>query len=390
MKKIGFVISTPLDSRYAPASRIISLATLLQEKGFSCTVFCPSSEGAGISCAFPFNVEYCASGKIIRKSAFRSIFYNFQQVLKFHLFLLRNHQFHKQDFLIVRGDFVYFMLDRFPPKKSPKLILDFHGYLGSEKKGARQKIGSIAADFVTGKVMSRVNAMVLAVKTVIDEETTHAKQMLLYNGIDAGLILQPTDDLFLMKFRKQKIVIVSTLSDYYEFETVNKAVGILKKKFRECELHIFGGGPKQGKVLQMDRDIPHVNYHGFVDHQKVVDFLSNEATCGVLPVRPEHYIYDQSNVIYYPRKVLEYFSCSLPVVYPDYKGKSECLIESYNSLSYIPYDIQDCARKISMMFENLELYTRLSQGGLKTAQDFTWSSLLENSGLVEYLNGDNH
>ena len=103
------------------------------------------------------------------------------------------------------------------------------------------------------------------------------KQIPLYNGIEAELIVKTTGDLLLKKHQKRKIAIATALADYYEFDTIAKAVAILRKKYGECELHIFGEGPKQAEVEQLARKNPRVVYHGFVDHRNVMDFLRNEA-----------------------------------------------------------------------------------------------------------------
>ena len=387
MRNIAFVCTTPLDKRYPPASRIISLATLLHKENFNCTIFCSSSASVSTNTQeLPYQVENCFSGQLVRKGGLSNVIFNTKQVFRLYANLRKSKTFQNQDVVIVRGDLACLLISRIIRKRNQIVILDFHGFLSHEKRAAGKYILAYLAELISRCTLKKVSALLMATRFDITEYRRDLLTFPLYNGVDQDLVIESTKALELRnKHANQKIVVAGTFSDYYEFDTIANAVVKLQTKYPKCELHIFGGGPKENKIAELAQNNPMVIYHGFVNHSQLYNFLKNEAFAGVLPVKADHLIYNQKGVTYFPRKVLEYLCVGLPVIFPAYAGKSECLREGVNSISYAPYSVDDCVSVFTKLFEDFDFYQQICNGSLESCRQFTWSNLLSNSGLIDYL-----
>ena len=386
MKHIGFVCTTPLDKRYPPASRIISLASLLQTEGFLCTVFCTTLSTRSQHPDFPFKVEYSSTGTLIKAGGVINVLLNARNAVRLSKNLLKNPTFKDQEFLIVRGDFACLTLSAYAKRNQKTLLLDFHGFLSHEKRAAGHRCIAWIAELISRRTLHRIDGAIEATKFDLEKYRKNIRRFPLRNGIDERLITPSTKDLNLPdKHAKKKIVVASSLSDYYEFDTISKICSALQPKYPECELHIFGGGAKEREVRQLASTHQSIFFHGFVPHDELHQFLYKEAFCGVLPVKPDHPIYNQKGIVYYPRKVLEYFSVGIPVIFPEYSGKSEILEEGLNSISFAPYSVDDGIKVCIKLFEDFALYQNICLGSLQTARKYTWKKLLKRSGLLEFL-----
>ncbi len=100
---------------------------------------------------------------------------------------------------------------------------------------------------------------------------------------------------------------------------------------------------------------PHVDYHDFVEHDRLLEMIGNASAC-VIPYKD---VPDLAQI--YPVKLLEYMASGSAVIAPNMGAFARIIRHGENGLLFVPGDPEDLACQIRTLYEHPELREKLSK-----------------------------
>jgi len=136
----------------------------------------------------------------------------------------------------------------------------------------------------------------------------------------------------------------------------------------KLEFNIAGDGGYMPKLMALKdskfKDLP-INFKGFISPNQMPQLLNN-ATIGLLPLIPDaqnkEWLESKS-----PTKLFEYLAMALPTVAHNFGECKYILKNGYNGL--LADDKENFIKQMLNLIQNKELYQRISENALKTAQN---------------------
>ena len=144
----------------------------------------------------------------------------------------------------------------------------------------------------------------------------------------------------------------------------------------KIQLVVIGEGKR---LEEYEVAYPSILFTGTVPHRDAVALLRKMAVC-LCPYSTQPIAKNKSY-----RKVLEYLAAGKPIVASNADGREKILKEAENVLLYKVGDPQDLAAKVKAVLDDEKLCARMSRNNLKLAKEFSWSEVINRSGLIEML-----
>jgi glycosyltransferase involved in cell wall biosynthesis len=168
-------------------------------------------------------------------------------------------------------------------------------------------------------------------------------------------------------------------SEIYGIDVILKAFPIIKKEIPEAELWILGSGPLLNKYKRFSEKLPvdssSIQFLGFIERDNIPD------------------LYDRANILLNasredntPNSLFEAMASGLPIVTTPAQGIKHIVKNNQTGLLFTENDHQELADKVIELYNNHNLYHRLSRNALKDVYKLVWD--YERDGLTKLIFGD--
>jgi glycosyltransferase involved in cell wall biosynthesis len=159
-----------------------------------------------------------------------------------------------------------------------------------------------------------------------------------------------------------------------------KALGLLKKNGLELEFVCIGGISEQHKteLLELAKELDvNLSLKGFMKSIDALRFASKSKVG--LSVLSKTGNYEHS----YPTKIFEYMAIGLPVICSDIKLHSDIVLGSNCGLSVDPEDVNELAKVIKTIVEDIDLANEMSaKGKSAVVRNYDWA--IEEKKLINF------
>jgi len=208
------------------------------------------------------------------------------------------------------------------------------------------------------------------IKKVLPKKLQKIK--LIHNAVDYVQYKRPENYLLKKSNDILKIISVGRFAVYKNQKFLLRIFEVLQQDYPNLELHFYGTGECFDEVQKEGNEISkNIFFHGIVSD--VPEKLWN--ACVFVHVA----YYEPYGLV-----LLEAMAAGLPVVTLDGKGNRDLIIQGENGFMIYNQDPKEFANTIKMIWENKELYAKLSENGIKFAQKNDINNYISN--LIEYYN----
>jgi glycosyltransferase involved in cell wall biosynthesis len=211
------------------------------------------------------------------------------------------------------------------------------------------------------------------------ERWTGVRALVIHHGFDRNLFFQETAPLpeELQKRLERtsgelRLLFVSHYNYYRNFETLIRAVGMLRKRLE----------PRQVKLFLTCRLQPGANPGSFRTEAAAslvrrLELSSNLVELGTVPYHLLHHVYQACDLYVTPAYVetfahplLEAMASGLPVIASDLAVHHEVCRDA--ALYFATFSPERLAETVCKAAQSPELFRRMSEQGLERSQDFSW------------------
>lgn len=286
----------------------------------------------------------------------------------------------KIDYVIVRGHDLVLMAI-FIKLLGKKMIFDFHGYRYEEQIIEGRVARSLSTKIFEWFMLSCANYITAIKKELRDDipQNLQKKTLLLPNGVNLEEFAN--SDVAENILTKYGIVankkIIGFVGNWEAWVNIEEAIACAKYLEEDTAVLIVGEGRNLEKYKNEN---PSIIFTGRVPHKDAIKLLKKIYVC-IYPYSAHPIMKKKSS-----RKTLEYLAAGKPIVASDVSGRDKFLKEGENVLLYRSGDPKDLAEKVKILLEDQELYAKLSNNNLKLSKEFSWSAVIERSGLLNILN----
>jgi glycosyltransferase involved in cell wall biosynthesis len=157
------------------------------------------------------------------------------------------------------------------------------------------------------------------------------------------------------------------------FDTLIAALVLLKSKFPDFTVHLFGKVQfemKEAEQLPRFEVIrPHLVFHGYTDLHIALPYAAG-AVAGIALLKPVADYMDS-----YTTKLFEYMAMQLPVVTSDFPLYREVVEKAKAGFCISPYDPQQLVEKLEWLIENPEQARIMGENGRKSTENrYNWKN----------------
>lgn len=186
------------------------------------------------------------------------------------------------------------------------------------------------------------------------------------------------DPALLEKFRMTKddkiVVFMGTLYDFSGLDEIILNFNVLQKSINNVKLLIVGGGPIQTRLQNLikDKNLENdIKITGFISQDEIPNYLALADLC----INPFEINFVTDSIL--PTKILEYMSCSKPVVSTALRGTVELLPNENYGIVYSSKT--NFLKTIIELLLDEQKMKKLGKNGLQYVQlNHDWNKLTEN------------
>lgn len=177
------------------------------------------------------------------------------------------------------------------------------------------------------------------------------------------------------KIERHSLVIVTTLVNSLDFDSIFASIAELKKEYKNIKLTIIGRGNWEeyfSKLLKKYQIQDNVIFHGPMSHDKLVEKIKISAIGVALYTNDNPWTYFCDSM-----KARDYLSCGLPVIISTITSTSDDIV-SYQAGFSIDNNFKDNMIKgISKLFSSDQLYKKYRQNAIKLAKSYDIENILD-------------
>jgi len=234
----------------------------------------------------------------------------------------------------------------------------------------RSVVEVIDPDF--SKLQLKLADRVLAYTRDIVPEDCRTKVVLTHAGVDVELFnsvdLSEVNGIK-SKFGLQNKRVVVYIGEISEWHGADLLIDIAEK-IDDVVFLMIG---KNIELLREDVDERRLSekfvFTGFVRHEDIPKFVSI-ADVAVAPYRKTR---DMEKFYFSPIKIFEYMACGKPIIASDLEIIRDIINENKCGILAKPNDVEDFARKITYLIDNINLREKLGKNGMKrVVKKYTW------------------
>lgn len=377
--RLLFLLDAPPLRMTAPSSRFIELGRLLQRRGHSVRVVGSRTEKREPDAEIEvIQLPHEADG------GWRQAVYPFRAALAPHLAWC--------DALIVRGYWIA-LWAMFRAGRRPIRLYDFHGLTYREQIPQRCWRGALLSWAAESAALRLCNGVLAASAGFIEvlPRKLRGKVLLLENGVtwppSPDEMPPPSRDRLCRAWNipadRPILVALARFGPQLDVWTLMQAAS---RWGDLATLVLIGDGPslEQARERAAAFDLSRVFFVGRKPHDESMRFLRYAVDACVCPYSGQ---WPQSRIpgFYGIRKVKEYLAAGRPILVASVPACESFLVQEENCLRYKPDDPDDLIEQTRRLLSEADLLQRLSAAALATASHYSWASVLERSGLPEWL-----
>ena len=261
------------------------------------------------------------------------------------------------------------------------IIYDFHGYAYKEQIVEGRRVRAWITGFFDWLALKLADN-ILTIREELRQDLPpdfQKKTLILPNGVDLEAFAAPESGSILAKYDlhpdKKLVGFVGNWEDWLALEDMLDSSEYFDDMI---QLVVIGEGRR---LEEYKVAYPSIMFTGRVPHQDAVALLNKMAVC-LSPYSTDLIVKNKSW-----RKTLEYLAAGKPIVVSNVDGREKFLKEGENALLYKAGDSQDLAERVKTLLNNEKLYAEMSRNNLKLANEFSWSEVINRSGLISILRG---
>lgn len=377
-KKILFVIRSELNYDNAPSSRFLYLANELSKLDFDTKIIGVDTKN---------KTEIGILNKAIIPMSKNT--FGWGVILRFRIFLeIIKEVINKKrpQFIIIREPTISVLICPILRIFKVKIIVDFHGYRWIEKLHSSNKKKFYPIKYFEILSLKYADLIISVSKGVSSsfKPDLIKKTIILENGINLELfnsLEKPNYDFNSLKKKIANRKVIGFLGDnaeWYNMTELFEATNYLDERI----IFVVIGKGYQDEIVQKYKS--KIIFLDRLDYKVAIYLLKKFFDVSVVPYSKSGRC---SNIddFYSARKVKEYLAAGKPIIISDIKGRESYLKENENVIVYEAGNPQDLALKISKILSDTELYKIMSKNNVEKAKEYTWSKLIQNSGLIGYL-----
>lgn len=161
------------------------------------------------------------------------------------------------------------------------------------------------------------------------------------------------------------ITYIGTIGRSYDFETVMKAVALIRTKENiDIRFKILGKGPEEKRLIQISKSLKNsaTDFEGFLEYELMAAFLSKSDICvNCIKQRASQSIIN---------KVSDYFAAGKPVINCGPCKEMENLIDDYQcGINYEAENVEACVAAIMRLLNNPQLMEKYGYNSRKLAEE---------------------
>ncbi len=261
------------------------------------------------------------------------------------------------------------------------IIYDFHGYAYKEETvEGRQLRAKTTKPF--DWLALRLADHIITIREELRQDLPpdlQKKTLLLPNGVDLEEFIAPENQDISAKYNlppnKKLVGFIGNWQAWIAIEDLLTSAQYLDEN---TKMVIIGSGQR---LEEYKATYSSVLFTGRVPHRDAVGLLRRMDVC-VCPYSTQLIAKNKSY-----RKVLEYLAAGKPIVSSNAEGREKFLKESENTLMYEAGHPEDLAEKVEAILNDERLYAKMRCNNLKLAQQFSWREVINHSGLIKILQG---
>lgn len=175
----------------------------------------------------------------------------------------------------------------------------------------------------------------------------------------------------IQKYEKFTIIYTGGIQMGRGIQTVITALPYVIKRIPEFEFKIVGDGYAIPFLKKMANELgveKHIDWTGFVDHQKIYSIIE-KCHIGIVP----HFSTDHTNTTI-PNKIFDYMYMGLPVLSSDITPIRRILSEERCGLLYVDRDSEDLANKIVELYHDNKYLKYGANGQQAILRKYNWDN----------------
>ncbi|MFP4460536.1 MAG: glycosyltransferase family 4 protein [Candidatus Zixiibacteriota bacterium] len=312
----------------------------------------------------------------------------FKMTHKFYLkavdYILKNRNRNGKNIVMSRNTTFLPYLSIFERLYNFTTLYEAHGYHGKaslEHLPENDSQESLLSHYrlIERAYLNRIDGMISIAKT---QDELYKKDYLKIPSIVLPLGANIDHDIKLNdNFGDKMLVYAGRLTKNIDYEIIFKALAILD------DIRFTWLGLKEKDIKKL---MPYIKSNQIEDrveliewlpHSKMIDFLRNKATVGIVSYKNTF----QINANISPTKIFDYFSCGLPAIANDFPSINTILQEGHQGYLYHTDNIRSFISCIEQIFENHESYNKMQKSAIERADYFSWKN--RSKRILEFARG---
>ena len=304
------------------------------------------------------------------------------------------HQVRWCDALIVRGYWIGLWALLYAAISGVNVrMCDFHGYACKEQFFERRLIRSIVT-FLIEMLGLYLSTSILAVskgvkndlslclqrRAIIVENGIYLEQFLSKPSIQQTQIIKKR---FNLSENKPLYTVVASFGPWLNMMEVIRAASQVKNI---ADVMVIGYGPgiEEAKRELQSVKTENVYIAGKLSHNDVITILCG-LSYGFLCPYDGQWLHSQEPNFFASRKVKEYLAAGRPILVSDIRGRGDFLIDGKTCMLYRSNNSNSLAEKMKELVLHPDFAERIGKNGRKIAENFTWTRICKDSGLLKLL-----
>jgi glycosyltransferase involved in cell wall biosynthesis len=277
--------------------------------------------------------------------------------------------------LYIRSDYLSFVFGLLVYFTKIKLIYETHGMTYKELQYSNaSKLKIRIRKYIEESIINRFSDSIVVnsygtKEYLISKYSMTNNIFCILNGINTDVIdnIEP--------IYKSDIPAIGFIGNWERWIRIEDLL-MVSKLTNKVQIVIVGKGEGYNKYKNR---YPDVKFTGLVSREVAMGYLHSFDVC-ISPWDDSEIFKEKS-----ARKTFEYLRAGKPIVVSNVVGKEEFLIEGKNCLLYKSGNSEDLLNSINSILTNKKLYKEMSSNNLELSNNFTWESVIVNSGIHKFI-----
>jgi glycosyltransferase involved in cell wall biosynthesis len=261
------------------------------------------------------------------------------------------------------------------------IIYDFHGLKSMELLHERRRLRAWMVGILESILLGSSDKILVISKGIIPQIRRYEEKcMYLPNGVDITGIKRSTRDCGISLPPGKRIIgFLGNWEQCMKIEDICEAPRYLQ----DTVAVIVGRGYMADVIEAKYREDSGVIFTGRIERECAYTLLKKFDIC-IIPYDKNAFMSQIEN-FFSNRKIFEYLAAGKPMILSGIPGIPDFLKEKINYLSYDSGNPKDLGEKIRYLSLHPDLSMQMSGNNSGLAEEFSWTRLIESSGLCEMI-----